>query len=75
MTVRGTDATIINDFRDRVAALEAPAERFLAECAEEDRVNAELAVQNAQSAATVKAQAARIADLESELAAAGKDSS
>ena len=48
MAVMGMDATIINDLRDRVAALEALAERLLAECAEKERVKAELVFQNAK---------------------------
>ena len=61
MTVMGNDSTIINDLRNRIAALESLVEQLTA--------------QNAELTATVKAQAAKIAELESKLAAANKNSS
>ncbi len=43
MAVMGTDSTIIDDHRDQIAALKAQIERLASQCAEKDRVNAELA--------------------------------
>ena len=59
MTVMGNDSTIINDLRNRIAALESLVEQLTA--------------QNAKLTATVKAQAAQIADLKGKLAAANKN--
>ena len=75
MKVMGNDATIINDLRAQVAALKALVEQLVAQCAEKDRIIAELTAQNAKLTATVKAQAAQIADLKGKLAAANKNSS
>ena len=53
MAAMGTDSTLINDLRDQIAALKAQVERLASQCAEKERVNAELTAQNAKLAATV----------------------
>ena len=73
MTVMGKDSTIIDDLRDQIAALKAQVGLLASQCAAKDRVNAELVAQNAKLTATVKAQAAQIADLKGKLAAANKN--
>lgn len=68
MAVMGTGYVIIDDLHSRFAELEELAQRLFPVIAEKDAVIAELT-------ATVRAQAAQIADLKAKLAAANKDSS